>query len=161
MKTLVLGLGNELYGDDGVGIHAVRWLKEEMKRGDASIFGNVDLEECSLSGLALLDIIVGYDRLILIDTIKKERPVTGRIHLLQEKDIRAIPGPSPHYVSAPQAIEMGRNLGLLVPSCIQVIAVEARNMYTLGENLSDEMKKCLPRIVEEVKAMLREGGKRD
>ncbi len=156
MKTLVLGLGNELYGDDGVGIHAIRWLKEKLRKEDEKIFENVDLEECSLSGLALLDVIVGYERLILIDTVKKERPVSGKIHLLEEKDLRAVPGPSPHYVSVPQAIEMGRSLGLPVPSRIQVIAVEAKNMSVLGETLSAEMKKCLPLIAEKVKAMLTE-----
>lgn len=156
MKTLVLGLGNELYGDDGVGIYAVRWLKEEAKSERGRGFENVEFEECSLSGLALLDVIVGYDRLVLIDTIKRESPVSGKIHVLREKDLRAVPGPSPHYVSVPQTIEMGRSLGLPMPSWIRVIAIEAKNMSTLGEGLSAEMKKSLPLIIEKVKAVIRE-----
>ncbi len=156
MKTLVLGLGNELYGDDGVGIHAVRWLKEEAKRSLAPEWEGIDFEECSLSGLGLLDLIVGYDRVILIDTIKRQAPVTGRVHVLEEKDLRAVPGPSPHYVSVPQTIELGRKVGLAMPFRLRIVAIEAKNMSTLGEDLSEEMKRCLPHIVEKVKAVLRE-----
>lgn len=154
MKTLLLGLGNELYGDDGVGIHVVRMLKQEKRTQPSKGFEDVEMEECSLSGLALLDVIVGYDRLILVDTIKRETPVSGRIHLLTEEDVRAIPGPSPHYVSVPQMIELGRRLGLCVPDKIQIIAVEAKNMHYLGEGLSAEMREKLPAIILKVRDVL-------
>jgi len=156
VKTLLLGLGNELYGDDGVGICVARRLKEEvrMKKRDAPQMPDVEIEECSLSGLALLDVIVGYDRLILVDTIKKEAPVLGRVRLLRENQIRAIPGPSPHYVSVPQTIEIGRKLGLHVPSEILIIAIEDKNIHTLGEGLSKEMSRRLPSIVRRVKKVL-------
>jgi hydrogenase maturation protease len=155
MKTLVLGLGNELYGDDGIGIQVIRLLREEAKKMPARDFQDVDLEECSLSGLALLDVIVGYDRLVLIDTIKRETPRQARIQVLGESDIRAVPGPSPHYVSVPQTLEIGRSLGLHMPSLIQIVAVEAKNMHFLGEGLSKEMEKNLPAIAEKVKEVLR------
>ena len=157
MKTLVLGLGNELYGDDGTGIHAVRLLKKELKakKEDPSWLDNIDFEECSLSGLSLLEVFIGYDTLIIVDTIKKANPVTGRIHLLKDKDLRHIPGPSPHYVSVPQTLEIGKKLGLKVPEKIKIIAVETKSMYNLGEGLSPEMDKALPSIVEEVKKVLK------
>lgn len=157
MKTLVLGLGNELYGDDGTGIHVVKLIKKELeaKKEESPWFENIDLEECSISGLSLLEVIVGYDALIIIDTIKKANPLPGHIHLLEEKDLRHIPGPSPHYVSVPQTLEIGRKLGLKVPAKIKIIAVEAKKMYNLGEALSPEMEKALPSIIEEVKKALK------
>jgi len=157
MKTLILGLGNELYGDDGVGIHVVRKLRhdfEEVKE-ETQWLENVEFEECSLSGLALLDVIIGYDILIIIDTIKKSDPSTGKVHLLEEKDLRHIPGPSPHYVSIPQTLEIGKKLGLKVPKKIKIIAVEAKNIYNLGEGLTEEMTKVIPGIVENVKKVLK------
>jgi len=156
MKTLVLGLGNELYGDDGVGIHVVRRLRRdfEIRKGKAKVLKNVNFEECSLSGLALLEIIAGYDALIIIDTIKKSNPSTGRIHFLEEKDLRYIPGPSPHYVSIPQTLEIGKKLQLKVPSKVKIIAVEAKNMYNLGEGLTEEMKKAIPAIASRIKKAL-------
>jgi hydrogenase maturation protease len=158
MKTLVLGLGNELYGDDAVGIHVIRKLRENFKKVNdtAKWLDNIHLEECSLLGLALLEVIVDYDSLVIIDTIKKEKPTTGKIHLLEEKDLRYIPGPSPHYISIPQSIELGKKLGLNVPSRIKIIAVEAKNLYNLGEGLTNEMKKSIPAIVKEVNKVLRE-----
>lgn len=158
MKTLVLGLGNELYGDDAVGIHVIRRLKKDLEEGKINdrLFKDVELEECSLSGLALLEVIVGYDTLVLVDTIKKPEPTTGKIRLMEGKDLRHIPGPSPHYVSIPQAIEIGERLELQVPSRIKIIAVEAKNIYNLGEELTEEMTKALPVIVEVVKKVLGE-----
>ena len=155
-KTLVLGLGNDLYGDDGVGIHVIHGLRKECEsqKIHPSWFENVVLEECSLSGLSILDVIVGYDRLIIIDTIKKQNPETGKIHILEEKDVRHIPGPSPHYVSIPQAMEIGRKFGLKVPSQMRIIAGEAKNLYNLGEGLTKRMKEVLPEIVRQVKKEL-------
>jgi len=156
-KTLVLGLGNELYGDDGVGIHVVRQIKQKIGANSTSLKDKnpIDFLECSLSGLALLDVIAGYDSLIIIDTIKSADPKPGNIRLLDGTQLRHIPGPSPHYVSVPQTIEIGRKLGLKVPSRIQVIAVEAKTMYNLGEGLTQEMKKAIPRIIQELQILLK------
>jgi len=157
MKTLVLGLGNELYGDDGVGIHVVRKLKQELKKRKENLsdLRDADFEECPLSGIALLDIIVGYETLIIVDTIKKQNPVSGRIHLIEGKSLRSIPGPSPHYVSLPQTLEIGKKLGLKVPSKVKIIAVEAKNIYDLGEGLSEEMIKSIPKINQKIKELLK------
>lgn len=156
-KTLVLGLGNELYGDDGVGIHVVRKLRHDLEamKKTSKWLKNVEFEECSLSGLALLDVIVGYNTLIIVDTIKKSNPVTGKVLLLEEKDLRHIPGPSPHYVSVPQTLEIGKKVGLKVPSRIKIIAVEAKNMYSLGEGLTKEMTKAIPGIMQKVREVLK------
>jgi hydrogenase maturation protease len=156
VRTLLLGLGNELYGDDGVGIAVVKALRKDIKKKKklAKQFADVKIEECCLSGMALLDVIVGYDRLILVDTIKRKAPLPGRVHLLRPDQIRAIPGPSPHYVSIPQTIEIGRKLGLCVPSKIVIIAIEAKNTYSLGEGLSEEMKEKIPDIIQKVRDAL-------
>jgi len=155
-KILVLGLGNELYGDDGVGIHVVRRLSQKVKGNKSFLEGHRDIDflECSLTGLALLDVIVGYDTLVIIDTIKSTMPEPGKICLLDGSELRYIPGPSPHYVSIPQMIEMGRQLGLKVPSQIKIIAVEAKDLYNLGEGLTPEMNKAIPRIIQELRILL-------
>ncbi|MBD3414524.1 MAG: hydrogenase maturation protease [Candidatus Aminicenantes bacterium] len=157
-KTLVLGLGNDLYGDDGVGIHIIQCIKEkpELKDELSALCESVEFKPCCQSGLSLLDVITGYDSLIIIDTIKKSNPSTGKTHTLEGKDLRYIPGPSPHYVSIPQSIEIGKKLGLKVPTIVKVIAIEAKNMYKLGENMTEEMKKKIPVILEKLKSQLKE-----
>lgn len=160
MKTLVLGLGNELYGDDGVGIEVINTLKKELiaaGKNPTVILGPsgpIEFVASSLTGLALLDLILGYDRLIVIDTIKSDHPQTGRFKILEERDLRDIPGPSPHYVSFPQMLKIAREVGLPVPQELTIIAIEAKNIYHLGEDLSTEMKASLPAIINKIKSIL-------
>jgi len=158
VRTLVLGLGNDLYGDDGVGLHAVRRLKEQWapSNEESGESRRIDFAECSLSGLALLDVIVGYDELLIIDTIIKADPETGRIRLLEAADVRDLPGPSPHYVSIPQTLTIGRQLGLRVPSRMKIVAVEAQDIYRLGEGLSEGMSRSLPAVIAAAKGVLDE-----
>jgi len=93
MKTLILGLGNDLFGDDGVGNHVVRLLQQQREKGenDTAYLEGIELLECSLTGLRLLDVIEGFDRVILIDTIKRSQPITGRVSHLRGEDLRATP----------------------------------------------------------------------
>jgi hydrogenase maturation protease len=157
MKTLILGLGNDLYGDDGIGLHIIEYLrlKPDFFEAVPAEKNQIALHPCSLTGLAILDEITGYDNLVIIDTIKRENPVTGRVTVMEEEDIRHIPGPSPHYVSLPQMIEIGRRLGLKVPETIKIIAVEAKNMYNMGEGLTPEMKNAIPDILSRLRSILR------
>lgn len=152
-KTLVLGLGNELYGDDGVGIYIIQKLEKETDQNE-DLFKDVQLEACPLTGLSLLEIIIGYDNLIIVDTIKRENPETGKIHVMDSSELRYIPGPSPHYVSIPQAIDIGKQIGLHVPTDIKIVAVEAKNLYNLGEGLTPEMEKSVPKIIICIKKLL-------
>ena len=158
MRILALGLGNDLYGDDGVGLHAVRLLRNAWTAGaqPAGTLDEVDFVECPVSGVALLDVIHGYDALMIIDTIIKDDPVTGRIRLLETTDVRDLPGPSPHYVSIPQTLALGKLLGLKMPVTVKIIAVEAKNLFRLGEGLSEDMKARLPEILDAASHVLRE-----
>jgi hydrogenase maturation protease len=158
MKILILGLGNDLFGDDGVGNHVVRVLRRQREEGngEADFLDGIELLECSLTGLKLLDVIEGYDRVILIDTIKRSQPKTGRVSHLRGDELRHIPGPSPHYVSIPQALEIGRHSGMHVPERIDVIAVEAKDLYRMGEGLTPEMSEAIPEIIDTLKGLLEE-----
>jgi hydrogenase maturation protease len=156
VKILVLGMGNDIYGDDGVGLHAVRLLKDEwtdqaMPGGSSA---SVEFVECVLSGAALLDVIHGYDALVVIDTIIKAEPVTGRIRILDAADIRDFPGPSPHYVSVPQVLAIGRDIGLAMPKTVLIIAIEAKDLFRLGEGLSEDMRNRLPDILGAAKDVI-------
>jgi len=152
----VLGLGNDLYGDDGVGFHIVRILRTEGEHAGSEGTGSPDFVECPVSGLALLDVIVGYDALIIVDTIVRPEAVAGRIHLMEGADLRDFPGPSPHYVSIPQTLTLGRQLGLRMPGIVKIVAVEAEEPFRLGEGLSVSMAHSLPDIVAATRSVLRD-----
>jgi len=156
MKILVLGLGNDLHGDDGVGLRVVSLLRHAWLAGarPAATTAEVDFEECCASGAALLEVLHGYDAVLIVDTIFKREPATGRVRILEAMDIRDVPGPSPHYISVPQTLALGRRLGLKMPVTMKVVAVEAADLLQLNEGLSEEMKAHLPAILEVAQAVL-------
>ena len=83
MKTLVLGIGNPILGDDGVGFHIAQELAKEIKDE------NIDVKDTSAGGLNLLELIAGYDKLILIDAIMTENGEAGEIYQLKPEEIQA------------------------------------------------------------------------
>ena len=98
MKTLILGVGNPILSDDGVGIHVVRKLQKEVN--------DVDFDEASVSGLELVEMFKGYERVIIVDAIKTKDGVPGRIYKLTPDDIPTLHGITPHDVDFKTAIEL-------------------------------------------------------
>jgi hydrogenase maturation protease len=80
MKTLVLGLGNPILSDDAVGIRIAEGLKLK-----ASV---QDVVETSEAGVALLDYAVGYDKLVIIDSIMTDKGKPGELYKLGLEDLK-------------------------------------------------------------------------
>jgi hydrogenase maturation protease len=150
MKTLILGLGNPLLRDDSIGLRVVQELRQ-MLPADPSI----ELEEDFWGGLRLMEHMIGYDRVIIIDAIQSGAE-PGTIHLLTPGDIPTQLSASAHDVNLPTALEFGRQAGAQLPSedQIQLIAVEAGDVLTFDENLTPQVKQALPRAVQAVIAAL-------
>jgi len=147
MKTLVLGLGNELLADDGIGIAAARLLSKEVGAG-------VEVVESSLAGLPLMDVLSGYERAIIIDAVCTGTAPPGTIIELAPDDIDFIPSPSPHYVGLPEMIRMADQLGLEFPKEIRIIAIETADLRTIGGEMSRQVKDALENVVNRVKKYL-------
>lgn len=143
MKTLILGLGNELLSDDGVGIWAARALKEQCE-------GQAEVGESSLAGLALLELLIGYDRVILIDAVKTGRGAPGTLYELTPADLGAVMAPSPHYAGLPELMEVAKALEIEFPREIKIFAIEVEDPYTIGEGLSEPVKRALNEVVQRV-----------
>jgi hydrogenase maturation protease len=154
MKTIVVGLGNPILGDDGVG-----WkVAEEVKRrlGEDS---PVDVECYSLSGLSLMEQLIGYERVILIDSLNtgKHEPgevVTFTLDMLE--DLTYGHSASAHDASLKTALTVGRSMGEKIPSDkdIHVVAIEARHVYDFKEDLSPEIAASVPVAVQKVLDLL-------
>ena len=149
MKVLVLGVGNPILSDDGVGIHVARELKKRRLPG-------VDVEELAASGLELLDVVRGYDKVVIIDAIQTKKGRPGDLHVLEEKDFeRSVHGSSPHGINIATALALGRKLvPNEMPREVVFFAVEAEDLINVGERLTPELAKALPRIVEQVERAL-------
>ncbi|UCE45738.1 MAG: hydrogenase maturation protease [Methanobacteriota archaeon] len=148
-KTLVVGVGNPILSDDGVGIHIARKLKERALPG-------VDVEELPASGLELLDMVLDYDNVVIIDAIVTESGTPGELHTMQEGDFeRTVHGASPHGINIATALALGRRLvGDRMPSNIRFVAVEAADVVNVSESLTPNVAAAVPSIVEKIVAEL-------
>lgn len=143
MNTLILGLGNLILTDDGVGIKIARKLKEE----------NPELEviETSEAGMAILDHIAGYDKLIIIDSIKTERGKPGELHKLELEDLKpAKDFTSSHGIDIATAFQLGQRLGYRMPNFISIYAVDIRDNSTFGEECTQEVEEKIPFITKQI-----------
>jgi hydrogenase maturation protease len=142
-NTLILGIGNPILTDDGVGIKIAQKIKE----------GNPELEviETTEVGMTLLDVAVGYDKLIVIDSIKTEKGKPGQVYKLELADLEpAKDFPSSHGISIATALELGQRLGYKMPKHISLYAVEIGDNTTFGEKCTEEVEESIPFITKQI-----------
>jgi hydrogenase maturation protease len=144
---LVLALGNDVMGDDGVGLAAARELRGRYP-------DSVDVVESGEAGLALLELLEGYDRALLVDSIQTGRHEPGTVLSLPRDALRAVAAPSPHYAGLPEVFDLARRLNVSLPREIEVLAVEVKDPYTVREGLTAEVASAVPRVVERASAIL-------
>ncbi len=145
MKTLVLGIGNPILSDDGAGI---RVTQEVGKKLDDP---QITVSETSASGLSLLDSIIGYDKVIIIDAIQTEKGKAGQIYRMGPEDFSfAKHLLSPHQINLVTALELGKMLNLAMPQKITIFAVEAKDITNFGERCTPEVESAIPEVVKMV-----------
>jgi F420-non-reducing hydrogenase large subunit len=145
--VLILGLGNELLTDDAAGIVAIRLLREVLDDG-------VDLVECSLVGMALLDELIGYDRAVLIDAIQTRKHPIGTILELTPEHLGAVQAPSPHYSGLPEVIAAAAEMDLRFPSVLRVLAIEVGDVQTLGGKMNWQVREAVEEVVSRVSGIV-------
>ncbi len=133
-KALVLGIGNEIRGDDGVGIHVARRAAELLP---AAWNGRVDVDEACTGGFDLVDYLRGYEQAVVVDAIKTEGGEPGTVYRFAADALNptAHLGHS-HGVNLASALAVLRELKLGAPGEVTVVAVEAEWLYEFREGLS-------------------------
>jgi hydrogenase maturation protease len=143
MKTLVLGLGNPILSDDGVGIRVAQEVGEKLKDPQITV------SETSAAGLSLLDSIVGYDKVIIIDAIQTEKGQAGQMYRMGAEDFSLTKHfSSPHQINLVTALELGKMLKLAMPQEITVFAVEAKDITSFSERCTPEVERAIPEAVK-------------
>ena len=150
MKTMVLGLGNPIFQDDGVGLRVADLVKELVH--DA----NITVESAELAGLDMLEKLSGYDRVIIIDAIQTGGRV-GQTYRMKPGDLKStIHTGTPHDVNFSTALEFGERIGVKLPEKIDILAIEIPPETNFGETLTPEIEKAVPGCVKAVLEMLGE-----
>ena len=132
--VLILGLGNDLLSDDAVGLRVVNEI-----RGRLAADSRIDVHETTEMGLALLDLIVGYDALVVVDSIQTGRQAPGFIHELEALHLLRGATRTPHAVGIEQLCHLGSMRGLSVPRHVKIIAVEVGDPFTFGNEMTAEV----------------------
>ncbi|MCX7920292.1 MAG: hydrogenase maturation protease [bacterium] len=155
MKTLILGLGNDILCDDGVGIHIANQIKEIL--ASRAEFRNphfanrnqiLDVKTTTLAGFNLLDLLTGYDRVILIDAIKTNTGKVGEIYQLTPDSFKTTPRLfSFHDIDLPTALELAKRLNIPMPQEIKIFAIQVQDTETLSETCTPEVAAAIPHVI--------------
>lgn len=143
MRTLILGIGNPILTDDGVGIKIARNLKEEKPE--------IEVTETSEAGMVPLEEAIGYDKLIIIDSIKTEEGKVGDVYKLGLEDLKPSGYfPSTHGLDIATAFKLGQKLGYKIPEHINIYAVEVKDNSNFCEECTKSIKERIPFITKKI-----------
>ncbi len=145
VKTLILGIGNTILSDDGVGCRVAQQLEKKLKGRPG-----ITVKETSLSGLSLLDEVAGYERLIVIDAIQTQGGKPGTIYKLSPDDFKKGRMAIIHDLGLLSTLELGLRLEMEMPGEVVIFAIEAKDMVTFSEKLSLEVEEAIPKVVRMV-----------
>jgi len=142
-KVLVLGLGNTILTDDGVGIYVMREIQKTLQHR------NLFFQEASLAGLRLLDILAGYDAVVIIDSIKVQGGQPGDIFELDPDSLRSTTRlTSVHDVNLATALELGKQMGIPMPRTVKIYAIQAEDTDTFGERCTPKVEAAIFRAAQ-------------
>ena len=158
-RTLVVGLGNPVLGDDGVGwkiLDTLEWLLASDARVGRSV-GQVEVDRLSVGGLSLMERLVGYDRAILADAVLDGGPA-GRVRVTTLPELAS--GTAGHLDSAhdttlSSALAMGRALGAQLPRELAVVTVSAERVSDFDETMTPAVEAAVEEAVWRIVELLR------
>ncbi len=141
---LILGLGNEMLGDDGVGLLASRRV--------AALAGDrADFAEACVATVDLLPVIAGYERVVVVDAYLSEEHPPGHAVRATAEDLPAGFGyRSFHTLPFREMLELGRLCGLPMPREISIHGLSVREVSTFGRILSPEVEERWRAWAEEI-----------
>ncbi|MFZ5910775.1 MAG: hydrogenase maturation protease [Chloroflexota bacterium] len=170
MKKLVIGLGNPILGDDGVGWKVAETVQEHLAANPGyrlpyrpinsktvQHLTPVDVECAALGGLSLMERLLGYEHVILIDSMETGQSPVGSVSVFP---LASLPDPmaghsaSAHDATLVTALRAAEQLGAGVPRQVDIVAIEAQNVYDFSETLTPPVEAAIPVAVEAVFKLL-------
>ena len=149
-------MGNPILSDDAVGI---RLAPRPAARASASSPGVDVVEECCVGGLNLLDLVAGYDRLIVLDSIKTTAGAPGAWYrfdaIVAARDHEPEQRPRRQLRHRPGARPRGWACSVPADAEIHIFAVEIADNVTFSEELSPALQAAYPELAEEIIAEIR------
>lgn len=151
-RTLVIGIGSTILSDDGIGVHAARAVKDDARTQ------HLDVIELGTAGIALLDFIAGYDRLIIIDAVRSGAE-PGTLHELKPEDFTGCAHlGSGHDADLPAVLALGKKLkGADMPDEVLILGIEAEELTLFSEELTPRVAAAIPDVVASIALLAGKG----
>jgi len=148
-QTIVVGLGNDLLSDDGVGLYVARRLRERLDPGQFEVL------ELSVGGMALVDHLLGYRQAVVVDACRTGRRNPGTLTRHTPEDFsNSLRLASYHAMDFATALELARRLGADLPERIEVFAIEVEDVETIHEGCTPKVEASIDPAVEEIERIL-------
>ena len=150
MKTIVIGLGNPILGDDGVGWRVAEEVKKQLRMRRSKGGNFVDIEFLSLGGLSLMEHLIGYEHAILVDAVASERPVGSVVvsKLSELPDYSGFHTASAHDTSLQNALRLGKTMGAILPDEVIVVGIATSHIFDFSEELSPPVAEAVPEATQ-------------
>ncbi|MFZ5627174.1 MAG: hydrogenase maturation protease [Bacillota bacterium] len=146
-KPVVLGLGNPLYRDEGIGIHLLLRLRQ------SGLASQIKLVEGGTGGLSLLPVIETAAQLLIIDAVNWDKP-PGTLGLFSYEQLIQLAQPrlSPHQVALADLLALACWRGKLPPDLV-LLGIQPADIRP-GLELSPEVKAAIPAALEQAYAVI-------
>jgi len=147
-KILILGIGNYLMGDEGVGVHVANRLQNEI------LPSGVDVLDGGTGGFHLLSYFEGYETLILVDATLDNNP-NGTIRLIRPRFAKDFPtAMSTHDIGLKDMVSALQLMGKMPDIHLFVVSIES--LQQQGIELTEEVEKVIPDLIEKIKVLISE-----
>ncbi len=106
-------------------------------------------------GFSLLDIVSGYEKLIIIDSILTGKKEVGFVHEIKIDEILSSDLKSNHYAGIPDLYFLAKKFDIPFPEEVLILGIEVKDPFEIKEDFSDEIKEKIPEIEKEVEKRIR------
>jgi len=153
LRTVIIGIGSLLRGDDAIGIRVAEAIEREALPPDVKVVTT------TAAGLALLDLLTGFDRALIIDAIQTRQGKAGDVYRLGLDDLPApLHSFTVHDVSVRSALDIGRKMGLPLPTETVIFAIEVADVTPLRESCTPQVEGAVSKAVNMVLRELQNAG---
>lgn len=146
LGILVVGLGNPILGDDGIGWRVAEAVESALSEENPAEL-DVEIACFALGGLSLMEHLIGFDQAIIIDAVQTSAGTPGQVYdlcLADLPDLSAGHLTAVHDTSLQTALKLGQEMGAKLPSEVRVVGIEAEKVYDFSEILSPAVEAAIP-----------------
>jgi hydrogenase maturation protease len=150
-KTLIVGFGNVLLGDDGFGVEVVQRLAA------STLPPHIDTMDVGIGGMHfVLKLMEGFEALIVVDAVQRGQP-PGTIYVFtpgaDDLAIQSGEHVDPHCAEPARSMQLAKALGFL-PAKVTVVGCEPATCH-LGMSLTIAVSSAVERAVEHIRELVR------